>query len=336
MTSSTDISITDQYKSIQIQLFSVAGMILFSFGIVGNLLNCIVFMKRTMRQNPSSIYFTAIAFINLLVLMTVLLPIVILYATNSSFTTQTILRCKVGYYVATTFLMLSRYYLVLTAIDRALFTSSNALVRQRSTRRLAYRSIAGVTLFILLYHIYLLAIIGVVQLSPGYDICFTNSAFFTSYIFYSNLIIGFQIPLLISALLTIMTLKNIRRARIRPMNDISFVTDVRRGKDRQFIGMGLSEVVVYIIFNSPAPIRNVYREITGSRGESAEGQTFDLFLQNVFYIVVFIIPAMNFYIYLIVSKAYRRKVIHLLDEFREHFFPRNLRNQQIATVGTVT
>ncbi|CAF1130396.1 unnamed protein product [Adineta ricciae] len=315
MASSMDISITDQYKSIQIRLFSVGGAILFSFGIIGNLLNCIIFIKRTMRQNPSSIYFTAVACINLLVLVSVLLPIIILYASNSHFTTQTILRCKVGYYVATTFLMLSRYYLVLTAIDRVLITSSNALVRQLSTRRLAYRSIAGVTLFILLYHIYLLAIIRIVQLSPGYDICFTDSDFFTSYIFYSNLIIGFLIPLLISALLTIVTLKNIRRARIRPMNGISVVTSVRRGKDRQFIGMGLSEIVVYIIFNSPTPIRNVYQEICASRGESAEEQAFDLFLQNVFYIIVFIIPAMNFYIYLIVSKAYRKKVIRLFDEF---------------------
>ncbi|UJR30019.1 hypothetical protein I4U23_017564 [Adineta vaga] len=306
-----DTGIINYYRQIQNQLYIISGIILLSVGIIGNLMNCIVFAQKPLRQNPSSIYFIAISLVNLCILFIIVLPLVILNISDFDYMLNNIARCKIAYYFTTIFVMLSRYYLILVAIDRVIVTSSNVLIRQRSTQRLAYWSIAGVTCVILLCHTHLLVKIDIVQLNLSYYVCYTNSNVYMTVISYSNLVIGFLIPLFLSIVLTTMTLKNIREVRVRPTNAAYIIRNNHRSKDRQFTLMGLSEIAFYVVFNSPTAIRNIYQQITLFQTRNSREQAFEQLLQHIFYILIFILPAINCYIYLIVSKAFRKKILEL-------------------------
>jgi hypothetical protein len=124
------------YARIENYLYGILGSSLLCTGSVGNVLSCVVFRQKSMRQNPGSIYFITFNIANLLTLSVYLLPMMLAnFHTASS--PYSVVYCKIQYYVKIVSIVLPLYYLVLTSIDRTLVTSSNASTWQRSSHRLA-------------------------------------------------------------------------------------------------------------------------------------------------------------------------------------------------------
>jgi hypothetical protein len=153
-------------------------------------------------------------------------------------------------------------YLVLASIDRALVTSIRALTRQRSTHRLAYRSIFGVTLFFILFYFYFLIIVNIYELFPNYRLCYLppDSSRVISYI--CTVLFDGLVPSFLLIITGAITLRNLRRARVQPINAAPNVNNARRSKDRQLLIILLVGIIGYapiaIIINS----FGIYREAT--------------------------------------------------------------------------
>lgn len=123
---------------VTVYLYTTIGPFLLCIGSVGSIMGCIVFSQKSMRKNPSSIYFIAYNVANLLsIYYVLLLGILAYYNIDPSY--YNVPYCKFYYFVRQTCVYLAPYYLVLSSIDRTLSTSSNATMRQRSTHRLAYK-----------------------------------------------------------------------------------------------------------------------------------------------------------------------------------------------------
>jgi hypothetical protein len=245
-------------------------------GSVSAVLSCIVFAQKTMRQNPGSIYFIAYNLSSLLLLFVALFPLVLSNIVSYSLFSYNVPYCKLYFYGTVVFSMLSRYYLVLTSVNRALVTSSNALTRQRNTHRLAYWSIAGVTLIILLFCSHLHVRVDIHEVDPGYSICY-----------------------------------------YQPSNC-------------QFAVILLVEIIIFFLFSAATLIFGIYLQITQYQTKNSQQQTFEQFLQILFYLFTFVPGAITFYVNLAVSKAFRQKTTEVLFKLCQHRPVRGGRRQGIT------
>ena len=83
--------------------------------------------------------------------------------------------CRFNIYMGILLDILCPSYVILASIDRMLVTSPNARTRQRSTPRLAYICIIGVTLFWVLLHSGALVLGNIIELAPNYFTCYFES-----------------------------------------------------------------------------------------------------------------------------------------------------------------
>jgi hypothetical protein len=318
MTSTAADDLSAYYLRTQRQLYIILGSILVSIGGVGGLLTCIVFAQKTMRQNPGSIYFIAYNLTSLILMFDSLFSSVISHILNFNLYSYNVPYCKLYLYGAILFPTLSRYYLVLTSVDRIFVTSSNAVTRQRSTHRLAYWSIAGGTLFISLYYIHLLVLVDIYELYPGYSVCYYRPGNYAAFVNYSNLVVTGFIPWLLLSVFAVLTLRNLHQVRIQPLNAVPAATNSRQSKDRQFAVMLLAEIIIFFLSSAATLIFSIYLQITQYQTKNDQQRAVENFLQNLFYLFSFVPGATTFYVNLAVSKAFRQKTTEVLFELCQH------------------
>jgi hypothetical protein len=318
MTSTAADDLSTCYLRIQHQLNIILGSILVGIGSVSAVLRCIVFAQKTMRQNPGSIYFISYNLSSLLLLFAALFPSVVSNISNYNLSSYNIPYCKIFYYGSIMFLTLSRYCLVLTSVDRVLVTSSNVLTRQRSTHRLAYWSIVGVTLIISLYCIHLPVRVNIYELYPGYSICYFQPYNYRVFLTYSNLVIAGLVPWLLLSVFAILTLRNLHRVHIQPVNAAQAAMNTRRSKDRQFAVMLLFEIIIFFLSTAASLIFGIHLQITQYQTKDGQQQAFEQFLQGIFYLCGFVPGATTFYVNLAVPKTFRQKTTEVLFKLCQH------------------
>jgi hypothetical protein len=145
MSSSTELIAA--MEAAETYLYRFGCPILMLIGIIGCILNLIVFTQKNLRKNPCSIYFIAYNLANLTYIYSSLLALTMSIGYSIDPSSHNLAICHLRLYITVLFNCLTAFYLILAAIDRILITSPNALTRQRSTRRFAYVCIGIGTLF---------------------------------------------------------------------------------------------------------------------------------------------------------------------------------------------
>jgi len=197
-------------------------------------------------------------------------------------------------------------------------TSSNATTRQRSNHRLAYGSIATVTFITFIFFIHLFVGVDITEIYPGYYICYYQAGNYRTFVAYSNLLITGIGPWFLLSVFAVLTLKNLHRVRIQPLNADPTTTNPHRSKDRQLAIMLLSEIVTYIIFSSATPVYGIYQQITQYYIKSVERTAIETFVLTTVFLSTFVNPATSFYVNLLVSKTFRQKTTELFCKQRQH------------------
>jgi hypothetical protein len=211
--------------------------------------------------------------------------------------------------------MLSPFYLILASVDRVLVTSTNAGTRRHSIRRLAYMCISGVTLFWVLFHIYTLVSIDIIQVAPNYFVCYFTSDIGLLFMSYYTLIIkAILVPLIMVtfAVWTVKNIRSIRHARVAPAFWVNNTAEEgglnsTRSKDRQLMLILLSDIMIYIISNSMLSGVIMYQQFTQYNVKSYEQTQIDIFLVNVSIFFNFIRFCVECYANLVVSKIFRNE-----------------------------
>ncbi|CAF4031410.1 unnamed protein product, partial [Adineta steineri] len=194
---SSEIDYNSSLISIQTNLYKYGGPILMILGTVSCVLSLIVFTKKNHRKNPCAIYLVACNIGYLLQIYTTMLLAILSNGYNIDPTVYSLSFCHFRYYALLLSAVLSPSYLILASIDRILITSPNALTRQRSTLRLTYICIIGITLFWLLAHMHTLFLTRIVEPVPNLIICSFQPRFYIAFInYYTILIQDILIPLL--------------------------------------------------------------------------------------------------------------------------------------------
>jgi hypothetical protein len=241
--SSTLLSISEDYT------FSTS-VLIFILGIVGNLLNILIFTKfQAFRNNQCVFYFIIESIVNTgaITFQSSLRLLTMIYGSDLS--QYSSIWCKLRTIIGQTFLLLSLSSVCFNAIDQYLSTNYSPYIRRMSTLKLARRLTILSVCFSLSHSIGF----GIFFAARSPVICaifYPILLNYYSYIFYP--ILCGILPIFIAGLFSLLSYGNVRRITRRHL------PIARRRLDRQLTKFVLTRVGFLIILLTPVVIYRIY------------------------------------------------------------------------------
>lgn len=222
----------------------------YTMGLLGNLLNILVFCQPKLRGNCCSLYLICISLAHILMLSCPCLVRIVTVMSGSTIFSRDTTLCKSSTYLEVLSLLLSRCYLCLICVDRWMVTSASAWLRKRSSIRTARWAIGITSLCCLVFNIHSAVgyhvISGVVCTGARDYIIFSS-------IHHIVIAIGPLLILLVFSGLTLMSLRQVGR-RTQPLATLTTHTEVEghaiRKRELQFIRLCLLQVFFYMLLNA--------------------------------------------------------------------------------------
>ncbi|CAF1590052.1 unnamed protein product [Adineta ricciae] len=296
---------------IQKNLYAYGGPIVVILGTICCAISLLVFSQKKLRKNPCAMYLIAVNMSSVLYIYLSILIVVLGLGYNIDLSSYNIIICRFIYYFSLLFDGLSSFYLILASIDRVLVTSRSALIRQRSTRRLAVVSLTLGTIFWMVFHCHTFIFIIKQELAPGYFVCYFQAGLYAALVgYYSTIkVVLTSLLLIIFGVWTRQNLQNIHRRQIVPANNtimhsIGEKDTIVHLKNRQFALMLLMEILIYITFTSMLCIVGVYQQIAKNEAQAA----FNYFIRIIGTFVSYAPLFANFLGNLFISKTFRSEV----------------------------
>jgi hypothetical protein len=298
------------------QYLTVALGILLVVGVIGNTLNCLVFLQKRLRSNPCSVFFAAASVANITVMVYYIIP-TIYSAYNTPTENYNFIYCKLRLYIRNALLNTSRSYLTLACVACYAQSSRNVRVRQLFRPKITLRVtlLAPVVWFIIPLHIPFLT-----SIQNGKCAMWSGAA-----ALYHSIYICFVAAILPTSLMIIFSLLAYRNLRqmtrnVRPVSiptvgkeegQSQNVEKMRlQQRDRQLSKMLFVQIVVYMVFTITYPVQTLYNAAILIIGESKSLErtaieNFTLFITSGFLLNFY--SAASFFVFL-TSTAFRREL----------------------------
>lgn len=220
-------------------------------GLIGNLMNIIVFNRlRLFRENQSAFYLTLTSIADFFQLIFPIATDVTAMAFSFDPAATSIIWCKLRSYFAKLTRMIATMIICLLAIDQYLSTSSRTSLRQFSTLKLAQYFVCILIIFSSVYcSVFLLfyeirSNLGCAAFNPIFN-------YFYSLIHYC-IFLGI-LPIFVSLLFSLLAYRNVRRiVRVQ-------VPIIRRRLDHQLTAMTLLRVALFVITSLPYISLRIYQ-----------------------------------------------------------------------------
>jgi hypothetical protein len=309
---------------------------IYILGNIGNLLSILIFLKKSWRKYVCVLYFLVCLVLNQIYLNSYILGFIFISGFNINVQYSNVILCKLFYYIPFLIVILFPNILILASIDRLLISSQNVDTRLYSSKRLAYFSISISTSFWMIFNFHLLIKVNLQEISPSVFVCFYDSSkIYFDFIYYSLLIIN-VLFWFIMVILCVFTFKNVRRIRIIPRQQRIPIRLMKR-KDFQLLRCLFTQNIIYILVQICPNVLNVYRTATKLQTRTPLEQTINAFLNDLFVFITYISHWSNFFIFLIISKAFRHEIKRMIYKFtgRELNPIREEENVEINVVSTV-
>ena len=293
---------TSYLPRLQLELLRVIPSILLVTGTVGNVLNCCIFVRRSLRSNSCSQYFLASSIANLLSIyfggLTRLLSSFGILPPASYLP----LFCKIRTFVTYIGLSGSTWFLVGASADRFASSSSSATVRSFSRVKIARRMLLLISsMVIAVYFQMLFCFDGSLQAAN----CFPSSSFCSKFNNF-NLLLTFSLcPPLSMLILGWLTIRHVRSSEVLRQQ-------TQQGKDRQLTRMLLIQVICVTIFCLPISVQKLYSEITVNQAKSAEHLLIENFFATFVVLLALINTSTSFYLFTLTGKVFRRELKSLV------------------------
>lgn len=311
------MSLYETFNSLQLILTNYVLTVVAIFGIVGNLLNTIVFCQKHFRKNSCSVYLISTSIVNLFIICFAVIPTI--YASYSSYDLQSysVLYCKFRSYLLQSSIMMSRFSVAFASIDRYALCSSNTRIRSFNKHAKAVKAMIIVACVWLIIPSHIL--VGVNIYMPGRR-CGANGLYIVIYTIYGAIVT--IIPLTIMLVFSILAARNLRQIRSRVRAD--HLTNSRNNltanrikkRDSQLVVLAIGEVILYLISNTPFPIASFYTVATLSTPKTANMTIIENFIRYIiFNFLLYVNSCLTFYVHLIASKAFRQECKRIFLNF---------------------
>ncbi|CAF0748802.1 unnamed protein product [Adineta steineri] len=288
--------------TIQTQITLYANSIVVILGDIGNIFIIIIFLRQ--HQNTCSMYLISAAIFNTLYLtFNRLVQIYPFYYRDE--TIRAFFLCKIRSYLPTVIGQIAKTMVVFACIDRYMITSEHANFRAFSTPKRAKYFILFSIIFWTLFasHIAIMSTIVNGQ-------CVTSGIYSTIFSIFVIIFIG-SAPPITMGICVYLTYRNMKRihGRIQPViNTISEGNSNIRQRDRDLLIIVVNEVFLYVLTASLYPLILMETMITTytMSNKSALHLQIETFILNIAYLLLFVNSGVPFYIYLLLSKSFRR------------------------------
>lgn len=237
------VTITREYTTF-------IGFITFGFGLIGNLLNILMFLKlKIFRHNKCIFYLITESFVDIVAVIFNITLQVLTMVYGSDLSPYVSVWCKFRAMMIQGLALFVLYTTCFAAIDQYLSTSYSPYLRQMSTLTLA-RCLVIASLCFSLGHSIVFG--SFFDSKPPVECVATNPVVvkYYSYIFYP--ILGGLLPILISGLASIFAYRNVRRITRRQL------PIVRRRLDHQLTTFVFIRVTFLIICLVPVVVHRIY------------------------------------------------------------------------------
>jgi len=305
---------------------------LFALGILGSILNIILFSRKQLRQiscctcmynnfkhlfekkNTSILDFLAASCANIVSLSWGIIPT--LYSLNNVYPgSYSLAFCKIQGYLTHTSLQMTRVFLVLACFDRFALSSTNAYLRQFSQVKVAHRSISITVICCLLIAIHLAIYLNLVP--GGCGLTNTIASIYNS--LYTMLTVSILIPvsMFVLSILTFYHLKQRQNLRRQMQQQRSTNQEITRDQKIFFVlMMQLSLYFISTVLYAPAFI---YGLATANVIKSFERQIIESFIGGLSVTLIYLYPALSFFAFTLASKSFRlelRKLLRITMSYR--------------------
>ncbi|CAF0926469.1 unnamed protein product [Adineta steineri] len=283
----------------------ILGFILLIGGVLGNILNIIVFIKvRNYKNNACSLYMFVRTFIDLYILLAGLTTRILTTGFQMDFTLMNRIWCKtrIGF---TDINSQSTYTLIcLQSIDAFMCSSPSVAVRQKSTIRIARYLIVGTLCFWFIHEIPYFIFQDLVVIG-GTPMCITTNTIFAQYrSYFVALCVVTIIPIVVVSIFGFLT--------VRHMKTIG-VTRLLSSLTRQTISMALFQIVAVLVFNGPNAASIMYSVITANIVKDTYRRAVEQPITSFIATYSYGPFASSFYCYCL-SKRFRKQLIISLKE----------------------
>ena len=278
---------------------------LYIMGNLGNIFCLMIFTQKPWKKNVCVFYFLVCLLLDSIYINSSMLASIFILGFNIDLTNSSAILCKIHRYLTFFPNVMSATILTLASIDRLLISSQNVDTRLYSSKRLAYFSISIVTIFWLIFFIHVLIKIDIQQVNPFIFICLFDTidlySIFLNYSMVTINVVSFLMMIILSAL----SFKNVHRIRSIPRRQRP-TTRMMRKKDFQLLRCLYVKDVLYIICTSLFSLYSMYRILAKSQLQTAWQQQIDLFVFDFGTLINHLPSCLSFYIYILVSKAFRQ------------------------------
>ncbi|CAF0929093.1 unnamed protein product [Rotaria sordida] len=303
---STSINWTRNSATDEITIY--LGIPILVIGVLGGILNIIVFMSlKTFRQNSCAFFLTIMSFVNIGQLLLSLFSRIMIIGFNADWTDSSLIFCKFRYYCLQVCAVTSYTCMCLATIDQFLATSLHVYWQQFINIKKAYGLCVFFFIIWLLHGIPSLIWYNLdLSSTTGKLTCTIANPVFNSYIAYVYLLIlTGMLPICITVLFGCLAYWNVRQIPYRT------VPLVRRELDKQLTSMVLVQVVFNCFIILPCIICMFLVDILDPN--SALINISDLnFAQDISIILYYLYFSSSFYIYTCVSKRFRQQLMYVL------------------------
>ncbi|UJR07175.1 hypothetical protein I4U23_011463 [Adineta vaga] len=292
-------------------------LILVGIGTVGNLLNIFVFIRlKMLRQMPTPVFMITSNIGSLILFWSSRFPRCILNITGIDLLVGSIFYCKVRWLLGRWSLNMPFTCICLASIDRFFNTSRNVRYHHFFTLKRAY------SIVIIFSLVYLIIFIPDAIYYSGYS-CTASAkdrATYKDFVAYFNLIATNILSMIILGIFSLLTWYN-----------LCYGTSVGRNRLQQQVNrMMMVEFAMAFVTTLPNFIYNIYAQATQSTVKSQLRLTQESLWSTVSATINFTIHAGTFYMYMVVSPAYRRNVRRAMwVQKQNHVIPQKVQLQNL-------
>ncbi|CAF1449980.1 unnamed protein product [Adineta steineri] len=281
-----------------------SGTIICSLGIVGNVINILVFTQlKPFRNNRCAFYLTVESISNILYLLCSLTVYILISMYGNDGTASSLIWCKLRYTIAQTFVLITFTMICCTAADEYFSTNYLYNIRYICTLKLS-RYLTFVFICIWITH-------SVIQtffynIVPSLGCAIANDIYLRYATYFTYPVLTGLLPIVIALLCSLFAYQNVRRIVRRQ------IPVARRRLDRQITAMCFIRVLSFVCLAAPFCCYRIYAVNNPvSRSEPLEFAIRQL-VQVIFASTASLNFGISFYLFIISSSQFRRQVKFVL------------------------
>ncbi|CAF4302504.1 unnamed protein product, partial [Didymodactylos carnosus] len=230
--------------------------------------------------------------------------------------------CRIEYYTFWLSRALSSWYIALASIDRYLSSSISAQMRQWSSKQIAYRMVAIVTIIISFAYVHVLIKFTINVNKDKYGnvtslLCNGENGFYRTFAAFFHLTCYTIMPPLLMLIFGVLTVNNIRQQSnlVQPSTQTRATTKSvnkkNRKTDRQLFIMLLLQVICIFLSTTPLSVQQLYSTLTASYVKDAYKMAQDSLFLSVVGNISSIAHCSPFYIFTLAGAIFRRELKRL-------------------------